>query len=80
MRNYKHNLHDKYDSYMPNKPHWVQGEYRVSGESEQFHLGNAYMSNGYGRGTSFGVSKKAWVVSGYGINIDNQYIGKSEQT
>lgn len=72
---------DKYDAYMPNKPHWIHDDFYVSNEQYEFHTSAGW---GYqeGRRTGFrvGVNNKAWKVSPMGICVDDRarHIGKSD--
>lgn len=76
---YKHQYLDKFDSYMPNKTHWVHNEYHISRESESFHLSSGF-STEEESSTSFGVSKKEHKTSSCGYEMDSQYVGKSENS
>jgi len=79
---YKHGSLDKWDNYFPNKAHFIQDNYAVSSESENFHLALGYIYPGHGRnrGTRFGVNKKCFHVSHAGASIDSHYIGKTESS
>lgn len=76
---YKSGSMDKYDGYMPNKAHWIHDDYYVSNEQREFHTaaGWAYRE-GRRHGFRIGVNNKMWKVSPMGINVDNRYIGKSD--
>lgn len=77
----KHQMLDKYEGHMPNRAHWVQGEYYVSLESERFHLSYGWKDNGRLKGgTRFGVQRKLHHVSPNGVSVDSMYVGKSENT
>lgn len=77
----KHGSRDKYDGHMPNKAHWVHDDYYVSYYQECFHISTAWgYMEGRRSGFSMGVDKKFWKASGYGIKIDSQHIGKSDNS
>lgn len=85
MSRFKHQMLDKYEAHIPNKAHWVHGEYYVSTESERFHLSYGWLDNGVsaGRrrsGTRFGIQKKLYHATSCGIQVDSAYVGKSENT
>lgn len=78
---HKHRSMDKYDGYMPNKAHWIHNDYHVSMMQEMFHTASAYGYHDSRRhGFSIGIEKKMWKASGYGINIDSEYVGKSDNS
>lgn len=76
----KHTYLDKFEAYLPNKPHWVHEDYGVSGQSDShFHTSVAYGYSGRRlRGFRFGINNKVFKASGKGIMIDSHYIGKSD--
>ena len=69
---------DKYDSHMPNKPGFMHDDYYVSAEQHKFHGRANYYYRDRGRGTYAGVSKKEPKVSGHGIMVCSQHMGKSD--
>ncbi len=77
---YKHASLDKWDNYFPNKPHFVQDNYAVSAESDQFHVSVGYMYRGRKKSTRFGVNRKCFHASHAGACIDSHYIGKTESS
>lgn len=77
-RVYKHNYLDKFEGYMPKKPQFINDNYRVSGEQNQFSLEFAYvLPLSRGKAMSVGVQKKIHYASSQGYLIDSIYIGKS---
>lgn len=76
---YKSGLMDKWDAHMPNKAGWFHDDYMVSSEQVHFHLPNSYQSHAKGRGWSAGINKKIYRASPYGICVDREHVGKTEQ-
>lgn len=76
----RYSTHDKYDSYKPDIPSFVNTDYRVSEKYYNFHI--AYMkarkTSDTGPSISMGVGKKEFLVSGSGIAVDMHHIGKSD--
>jgi hypothetical protein len=78
---YRYTAQDKYDAYMPNKPHFINNNYDVSGRSDKFHLSHSYTYSYKGcYMDTNGISKMDSKVSSHGYFIDNYYIGKSDES
>ena len=75
---FKYKSRDRFDAHIPDKPHFIQDDYRVSSEDERFHISSGFAYKLRGRGFSFGIDKRISKVSGSGVMIDSYYIGKSE--
>lgn len=72
---------DKWEAWRPSGQHFVHTNSDISREDALFSVkaGYAWDQRRRTRGFNYGVDKKLYLVSGQGINIDNIYIGKSDE-
>lgn len=75
---YKYKTRDKWDAHRPNK-HWMSHNFMVSSAAVQFHAETGWMSYADNSGDRYGINKKLHKVSGYGIAIDGDHVGKNEE-
>ena len=76
---FKHNRIDRWDCTWPGAKIKIHDHYGVSARSDSFHCSAGWMHYDTGRrGHKFGINNKVYKISGAGIMVDGEWIGKPE--